>query len=134
MSDVENFTLQLEQTNTLLAQLAEVSQYLTERQTTLIADIEAAKAQAVAAEAALAAAEAEAQAAEKAKWDAQQALDALQQQQLDALTHKVDNFPVPEQDIATIVANLVAQVDKLKSEDSSRAVKRTNTYGRMFNS
>ena len=127
MNDVETFTQQLEETNTLLSQLEEVTQYLTNRQTSLIADIDAAKAAAAAQAAAVAA-------AEKAKWDAQKALDALQQQQLDALTQRVDNLPQAEQDIASIVANLVTQVDKLRSEDSSRAVKRTNTYGRMFNS
>ena len=125
MNDVETFTQQLEETNTLLTQLAEVTQYLTERRTILIADINAAQAEADAQAAAVAA-------AEKAKWDAQKALDDLQQQQLDALTSKVDSFHPQDQDIATIVANLVAQVDKLRSESSPMAVKNTSTFGRRF--
>jgi len=124
MNDLEILTQQLEETNLLISQLNSVSAYLTDRHASITAAIKIAEdeAEAIAA-------------AELAKWEAQKALDDLQQQQIDALTHKVDNFPVPEQDIATIVANLVAQVDKLKSEGTSGpAIKRTNTYGRMFNS
>ena len=104
MNDLEILTQQLEETNTLIGQLNSVSAYLQERHAALTASITVAEEEA----AAIAA-------AEQAKWEAQKALDALQQQQIDALEQKIENIDQPEQDIVAIVNNLVAQVDKLKS-------------------